>query len=122
MPSSPVHAQDRVLLPLWVRICRWLWKVSGFLGTAVLLSLGVNLLSTSLTSSRGLFPANSPFAALVTHCPRDTQRDTSKQAEKEKEVPLTSCEDKGKRKGKKEKEHRRSLVSGQKCTPSEKDM
>jgi GTPase SAR1 family protein len=69
MPSSPVHAQDRVLLPPWVRICRWLWKVSGFLGTAILLSLGVNLLSTSLTSSRGLFPANSPFAALVMHWP-----------------------------------------------------
>ncbi len=69
MPSLPVHAQDRVLLPLWIRICRWLWKVSGFLGTAILLSLGVNLLSTSLNSSRGLFPANSPFAAFVTNWP-----------------------------------------------------
>jgi hypothetical protein len=29
--------------------------------------------------------------------PRDTQRDTSKRAEKRKYVPLTSCQDEGKR-------------------------
>ena len=31
------------------------------------------------------------------HRPRDTQRGTSKQAEKEKYVPLISCQDEGKR-------------------------
>ena len=54
--------------------------------------------------------------------PRDTQRDTSKQTEKEKDVPLTSCQDEGKKKGKTEKEKRRSIVSGKKCAPSESGM
>ncbi len=67
MPSSPVQKQDRVLWPWWVQLCRWLWKVSGFVGTAIVLSLGVNLLSTWLTSSNGLIPPDSPFAGLVTH-------------------------------------------------------
>src|SRR5712692_525677 len=56
--------------------------------------------------------------------PRDTQRDTSKQKEKEKDVPLTPCQDEGKKKGKKgkkEKEKRRSIAPGKKCPLSEKE-
>jgi hypothetical protein len=37
------------------------------------------------------------LTALEQVFPRDTQRDTSKRAEKEKDVPLTSCQDEGKR-------------------------
>src|SRR6266487_6655467 len=33
---------------------------------------------------------------VTSHFPRDTQRDMSKQAEKEKDVPLTPCQDEGK--------------------------
>jgi len=58
---------------------------------------------------------------LYEHDPRDTQRDTSKQAEKEKDVALTSCQDEGKQKEKKEKEKRRSIAPGKKCPLSEKE-
>lgn len=48
---------------------RWLWKAAGFLGTAVLLSLLVNIVSTWLTSPQGVIPGNSPFGWLVVHWP-----------------------------------------------------
>lgn len=53
----------------WVQIMRWLWKAAGFLGTAVLLSLLVNIVSTWLTSPQGVIPGNSPFGWLVVHWP-----------------------------------------------------
>jgi hypothetical protein len=47
--------------------------------------------------------------------PRDTQRDTSKQTEKEKDIPLTPRQDERQKKGKKEKEKGRSIALGKKC-------
>lgn len=55
--------------PWWRGLCRWLWKVSVFLGMAVVLTLGVNVLSTWLTSSKGIIPPDSPFAGMVTNWP-----------------------------------------------------
>lgn len=51
--------------PWWVSPCRLLWKVFGALGTVVLVPLVVNVLSTWLTSSKGIIPADSPFAEIV---------------------------------------------------------
>jgi NACHT domain len=53
----------------WVQSAGWLWKAAGFLGTAVFLSLLVNIASTWLTSPQGIIPANSPFGWLVIHWP-----------------------------------------------------
>ena len=53
--------------PWWVSPCRLLWKVFVALGMVVLAPLGVNVLSTWLTSSKGIIPADSPFAEIVAH-------------------------------------------------------
>ncbi|HEX4205300.1 MAG TPA: hypothetical protein VHZ51_14130 [Ktedonobacteraceae bacterium] len=53
----------------WRRLCGWLWKASVVFGTVVVASLGVNLLSTWLTSSKGIFPTDSPLARLLTQWP-----------------------------------------------------
>ncbi len=55
--------------PWWVRPCRLLWKVFVFFGTAIVLSLGINVLSTWLTSSKGIIPPDSPFVGMVTNWP-----------------------------------------------------
>jgi hypothetical protein len=53
----------------WARLCRWLWKVLVIIGTAVILPLAVNVLSTWLVSSKGIIPSDSPFSWLVTYWP-----------------------------------------------------
>lgn len=68
--QAPVHhIEQQIILPWWRRLCRWLWKISGFLGTTVLLSLVVNVLATWLTSSRGRLPSDSPLALLFRQWP-----------------------------------------------------
>jgi hypothetical protein len=62
--------RHRRAIPSWLRrICGYLWKIFVFLGTVVVLGLGVNVLSTWLTSSKGLFPADSPLAHLLAQWP-----------------------------------------------------
>jgi hypothetical protein len=51
--------------PWWVSPCRLLWKVFVALGMVVLAPLGVNVLSTWLTSSKGIIPADSPSQKLL---------------------------------------------------------
>lgn len=67
---APVPNEDQpISLPWWSQLCGWIWKISGFLGTAVLLSLGINVFSTWLTSSRGILPPDSPLAILLMRWP-----------------------------------------------------
>src|SRR5438128_12346450 len=56
-------------LPWWIRLCRWLWKLSAFLGISVVLALGVNVTSTWLTTPKGALPADTPLSALMTNWP-----------------------------------------------------
>jgi DNA polymerase III delta prime subunit len=56
-------------LPWWMRLCRWLWKLTGFLGTSVVLALVVNVASTWLTASKGALPADAPLRLLMTYWP-----------------------------------------------------
>ena len=52
-----------------IRLCRWLWKASGFLGISVFLALGINVASTWLTTPKGSLPADTPLSALMTNWP-----------------------------------------------------
>jgi len=63
--STTSSLNDSVPAPWWVRLCRWLWKISAFLGVSVVLSLAVSVLSFWLTSPGGVIPAKSPAARLV---------------------------------------------------------
>jgi NACHT domain len=56
-------------LPWWIRLCRWLWKFIAFLGTAVFLALGINVVSTLLTTPKGVLPPHTPLSALMTNWP-----------------------------------------------------
>lgn len=53
------------LVPWWVPFCRWLWKLSAFLGTVVIVGMIINIVSTWLTSSKGNIPSDSPFSTLI---------------------------------------------------------
>ncbi len=66
--SSP-KVDQLIALPMWKKVCGWIWKIFSFLGTMVLLSLGVNVLSTWLTSSRGSFPSDSPLVTFLRQWP-----------------------------------------------------
>ncbi|SRR6266851_1671296 len=63
--STTSSLNDSVPAPWWVHLCRWLWKISAFLGVSVVLSLAVSVLSFWLTSPGGVIPAKSPAARLV---------------------------------------------------------
>jgi NACHT domain len=66
----PSFRKESNAIQLWgVRLCSWLWKASGFIGTVVVLSLSVNLLSTWLTSPKGIIPRDSPFGRLIMNWP-----------------------------------------------------
>jgi NACHT domain len=65
--QTPSSQNDH--LPWWIRLCRWLWKASGFLGVVVFLALGINVASTWLTTPKGAFPADTPLSALMTNWP-----------------------------------------------------
>jgi len=58
-PMAPV--------PRWVRLCRVLWKIIAYLGTAVVLGAVASLIGTWLTSPQGRLPADAPLSALLTH-------------------------------------------------------
>jgi NACHT domain len=64
--QAPSSQNDRV--PWWIRLCRWLWKASGFLGVSVFLALGVNIASTWLTTPKGP-PADTPLSVLIKNWP-----------------------------------------------------
>ena len=66
-PSS--HTNQQMASPWRRRLSSQVWKGSGFLGTAVFLSLGINVVSTWLTSSKGIFPSDSPLAGFFTQWP-----------------------------------------------------
>ncbi|MBE3561291.1 MAG: NACHT domain-containing protein, partial [Ktedonobacteraceae bacterium] len=55
--------QERI--PWWQKLCAWLWKIAGFLGATVLVGLGVNLLSTWLTTAPGGIPADAPLSQIM---------------------------------------------------------
>ena len=62
-------SQNDEVLPWWIRLCRWLWKLAAFLGTSVVLALLVNVISTWLTASRGKLPNDAPLHLLMTDWP-----------------------------------------------------
>jgi hypothetical protein len=68
--GGPTLVNDE--LPWWIRIMRWLWKLAGFLGSAVLLELAVNVASTWLTASKGAFLSDAPPSILMTYWPTPT--------------------------------------------------
>jgi len=63
-PTSSLN-DTSVPAPWWIRLCRWLWKIAAFVGVSVVLSLVVSVLSTWLTSPKGVLPTDSPAARLV---------------------------------------------------------
>lgn len=68
MPVPP--SQDRQVNDAWWRqFCNWIWKISGVIGTGVILSIVVSVFSTWLTSSSGNIPSDSPLAQLLIHWP-----------------------------------------------------
>src|SRR2546422_6042471 len=64
-----LSSQNDESLPWWIRLCRWLWKLAGFLGTSVVLVLLVNVISTWLTTSKGTLPNDAPLHLLTTDWP-----------------------------------------------------
>ncbi len=56
-------------VPWWIRLCRWLWKLTGFLGGSVILTLVINVASTWLTASKGILPDDAPLHLLVAFWP-----------------------------------------------------
>lgn len=63
-------AASRERLQLWwVRFCRVLWKVTAFLGTAIVLGTVASLTATWLTSPNGVIPANTPLRQLFSLWP-----------------------------------------------------
>lgn len=65
--TRDADASQREEAPWRIRLYRWLWRVSAFLGTAVLLGLAINVVSTWFTNSNGSIPADSPFGFLLAH-------------------------------------------------------
>jgi Cdc6-like AAA superfamily ATPase len=53
----------------WISIYRHSWKTIGILGGTILLPLIINILSTFLTSSRGIIPVDSPVDILIVQWP-----------------------------------------------------
>ncbi len=66
-PHSPQHTDDYV--PWWVWLCRMLWKILAYLGTAVVLGAVASLIATWLTTPQGVIPANTPFRQLLASWP-----------------------------------------------------
>src|SRR5947208_152544 len=62
-PSPPEQARSE---RFWVRLCRWLWRGFGFFWITVVLGLGVNIISTRLTSQTD-FPADTPVGWVLGH-------------------------------------------------------
>src|SRR5437660_1405257 len=68
-PESPSRKSPLVSAPLWIRLCKVVWKIAAFLGTVVVVGLVVNVASTWLTSSNGTIPTNSPLRWLLAQWP-----------------------------------------------------
>jgi energy-coupling factor transporter ATP-binding protein EcfA2 len=60
---------EQEYVPFWRKLCGWLWKSAAFLGTAVFLSLGVNVLSTWLMTAPGSIPSNTPWSKIMAQWP-----------------------------------------------------
>src|SRR5947209_18600135 len=56
-------------VPWWLLVCRWLWKLIGFMGTSIILALVVNIVSTWLTTSKGILPDDAPLHLFVVYWP-----------------------------------------------------
>ena len=74
MPQRESHTASSqkaplVSIPLWIRLCKVLWKITAFLGTVVVVGLVVNVASTWLTSSHGTIPTDSPLRWLLAQWP-----------------------------------------------------
>ncbi len=67
--QKDVASSQQGVLPWWIRVCRWLWKIMAFLGASVILALIVNVASAWLTSPQGKLPADAPLSVLMTHWP-----------------------------------------------------
>ena len=64
--TSPVNEGA---VPWWLLVCRWLWKLIGFMGTSIILALVVNIVSTWLTTSKGILPDDAPLHLFVVYWP-----------------------------------------------------
>jgi len=69
LQQGAVSPVNDAAVPWWLRLCRWLWKLAGFLGTSVVLALTVNIASTWFTTPNGALPDNAPFSFLMKHWP-----------------------------------------------------
>jgi DNA polymerase III delta prime subunit len=67
--SATSSYNSSVPTPWWVRLCRWLWKISAFLGGSVMLVLVVSVFATWLTNPGGVIPANSHAGWLIARWP-----------------------------------------------------
>jgi hypothetical protein len=67
--SATSSYNTSVPTPWWVYLCRWLWKISAFLGVFVMLGLVVSVFAFWLTSPGGSIPANSPAGWLIARWP-----------------------------------------------------
>jgi DNA polymerase III delta prime subunit len=67
--TDSIQKNVLVSAPWWVRLCKVLWKISGFMGTGVVVGLVVGVASFWLTSSRGELPADSPLNWLLAQWP-----------------------------------------------------
>jgi hypothetical protein len=67
--SATSSYNTSVPTPWWVRLCRWLWKISAFLGVTVVLGLVVSVFAFWLTSSKGVIPPDSPAGWLIAWWP-----------------------------------------------------
>ena len=68
MPE-PEHMPSRTL-PSWlVRFCGRTWRIIAGVGTTLLLGVGLNIVATWLTSSKGIIPADSPWGRLFAQWP-----------------------------------------------------
>jgi hypothetical protein len=69
--SEPHHASSAHHdgSPWWIRLCRWLWKLSAFLGISVLFSVVTGVLTTWLTTPKGAMLSNTPLGDLMKQWP-----------------------------------------------------
>jgi NACHT domain len=67
--SATSSYNNSVPTPWWVHLSRWLWKISAFLGVAVVLGLVVSVFAFWLTSSKGVIPPDSPAGWLIARWP-----------------------------------------------------
>lgn len=66
---QPALTSSKAEVPWWIVLCQHLWKLSAFLGTAVVLALAVNVGSTWLTSPGGKIPNDAPLSAMMQDWP-----------------------------------------------------